>query len=373
MSYKGIADKRNMHWKGPHFLRKNAWRRMLLDITFQLNDLVQLRIPLDKGISTMKIDVPNRKVRDLLTVLADDIKNGSSLHEALARRPNFFPVTYVDAIRVGEETDRLDEVLDHLEESLVQSGRFHTDLMGHLFYIKAIFICIFLVGIPLSIFVLPQIAEIFGSFGKNLSLATIWFINLSSEPWFFPSIIVFLFLLLYLEKKLTFLSQNQGRISSILWKLVDRIPFINHVYHSRDLAQTAQQLATLTWAGLPLDKAVGDAATSDINPAMAVALKRIGNRISNGLSFTEALNKEKTSLFPEKFKSMVVLGEQAGTLPAMLEQLMHIYESDALHRARMLMNLGTPLGVCCIGAYVFLFCYSLMGPISQLSSLVMHD
>jgi type II secretory pathway component PulF len=372
MSAMGISDKRDTHWKGPLFLRKNVWRRMLLEITFQLNDLVQLNMPLDKGISTMTVDVPNRKLRGLLMVVADDIGNGLSLHEALARRPNFFPAPYVTAIRVGEETGRLPEVLDHLEENLVESGRFHADLMGHLFYIKALFLFVFFIGMLLSIFVLPQFAAIFGSFDRVLPLTTTGLINLSREQWFFPSIIAVVLLLLYLESKLAFLSRQQGWISGVLWKLVDCIPFLNRVYHCRDLAQTARQLATLTWAGIPLDKAVGDAATSDINPAMAAALERTAKRISNGLSFTESIKEESPSLFPERFSSMVALGEQAGTLPAMLEQLTQVYKSETLHRARMLMNLGAPLGVCCIGAYVFLFCYSLMGPISNLSSLVMR-
>jgi type IV pilus assembly protein PilC len=345
---------------------------MLLEITFQLNDLVQLNMPLDKGISTMIVDVPNRKLRGLLAAVSDDIESGLPLHEALARRPNFFPAPYVAAIRVGEETGRLGEVLDHLEENLVESGRFHADLMGHLFYIKALFLFVFFIGIPLAIFVLPQFASIFGSFGNDLPLTTTWIIELSRKQWFFPAVIAVVLPLLYFEGKLKFLSRQQGWISGVLWKLVGCVPFLNRVYHCRDLAQTAQQLATLTWAGLPLDKAVGDVATSDINPVMAAALERIAKRIGNGLSFTEALKEESPSLFPERFRSMIALGEQAGTLPAILEQLMQVYESEALHRARMLMNLGTPLGVCCIGVYVFLLCYSLMGPISNLSSLVMR-
>ena len=105
------SNKYGPGWRGPRFLWQGQRRWALLELTGQLAELVRLRVPLGDGISAMALDAPNRKMRALLFVLGLELKNGLSLHETFARRPNFFPDFYVDAVRVGEETGRLPDML----------------------------------------------------------------------------------------------------------------------------------------------------------------------------------------------------------------------------------------------------------------------
>ncbi len=359
-------------WRGPRFLRQARARRLLLEMTGQLADLVRLRVPLGDGIAAMALDAPDRKLRALLFVLSLDLKSGLSLHESLARRPRFFPAAYVDAVRVGEETGRLGTVLDRLEDSLLQTGRFQDALAGHLFYLKAILLSVLLVGTMATVELSSEFEAIYASFRCE----TPWLMQThhpltAIPPWGVVGGILLLALVLtWLTRRISLPSGKPGLLGRLSWRTLMHVPWVGGFYRARDLAHVAQQLDTLTWAGLPLDKALDDVASGSVSPAMSAALARMGKAVRGGISLDAALGREKIRRFPHTFRGLVQLGGQAGALPESLGQLALIYRSETLNRARMLLNVGAPLGVCCVGAYVFLVCRSFYGVIFAISGLV---
>ena len=363
-------------WRGPRFFRPACQRRALLELTGQLADLVRLRVPLGEGIAAMALDAPDRKVRSLLFVVSLDLKSGLSLHAALARRANFFPASYVDLVRVGEETGRLGTMLDRLESSLLQAGRFQDALAGHLFYLKAILLSVVLVGTLAVLMLSNQFREIFSSFGSALPWTSLWLIRLheplSAAPaWVVvPGVLLFGFVLVWMERTVPLLSVRRNGPSRFLWRILMRMPWLGRLYRARDLSHAARQLETLVWAGMPLDKALDDAASGDVSPMMSAAMTRLARAVRQGQSFDAALGRESIRLFPRTFRGLVQLGEQAGALSDSLGQLAQLYQSEALNRARLLLNVGAPLGVCCVGAYVFLVCHAFYGVIFGLSALV---
>jgi len=363
-------------WRGPRFLRQARQRRALLELTGQLADLIRLRVPLAEGISAMALDAPDAKVRTLLFVLSMDLKSGLPLHEALSRRSDFFPAGYVDIVRVGETTNQLDTSLDWLEGSLRQSVDFEEDLAGHLFYLKAILFAVLLVGTMAIATLTGQFREIFSSLGDTLPGTTQWLARIHQplsavSGWAVLCGILLLALVFSrLERWVSRITLGRGGFSRLLWRWLLCTPWIGRLYRARDLSHAAQQLEALTRAGLPLDKALEDAAAGNVSPPMAEALGRLSGAVRNGLSFDKALAREGTGRFPHTFRGLAQLGDQAGALPDALGQLAGMYRSEALHQARMLMNVGTPLGVCCVGAYVFIVCHSFYGTIFGLSSLV---
>ena len=185
-----------------------------------------------------------------------------------------------------------------------------------------------------------------------------------------PGVVLFALLLTWLERTVPLLSVQRNRLSRIVWQVLLHLPWVGPLYRARDLTHAAQQLETLVWAKLPLDKALDDVAAGDVSPAMSAALNRLGKAVRQGLSFDAALGREKTRMFPQTFRGLVQLGDQAGALSESLGQLAQIYRCETLNRAYMLVNVGAPLGVCCVGAYVFLICRSFYGVVFALSSLV---
>ena len=372
MSSQELSGKYGPQWRGPRFFSQGCRQRMLLEVTGQLADIVHLGVPLGAGIATMATSAPNHKMRTFLAVLGGDLKNGLPLHEALSRRSNFFPTAYVDIIRVGEQAGRLGPTLDRLEENLLQTGKFHADYSVHLLYLRTIFFATLLIAAGSIVFVLPQFEEIFSSFGSELPLTAQGLLFLRSSQWvFLPAILALALLLMFFQNLFPVLSQRRNRLTGVLWRVMEFTPFIKRLYRARDLALVARQLELLTWANLPLDKALDDVAAGDVGPLMSAALNRVSEAVTQGLPFAEALSREKRTLFPQSFCGLVALGEQAGTLSAILGQLAQIYQGETLNRARMMLNIGAPLGVCCVGAYVFLICHAFYGPITSMSSLVM--
>jgi type II secretory pathway component PulF len=371
-----MPNKYGPGWHGPIFFRQGQRRRALLEMTGQLADLVHLRIPLEDGVSALALDAPDRKVRTLFFVLSMDLKSGLSLHEALARRPNFFPASYVDAVRVGEESGRLGTILDRLDSGLRQAARFQEELAGHLLYLKAILFSVLLVGTLAIVALDGQFSEIFGGFGSALPWTTQLLARFHEplsmlSPRVVPVGVLLLALALrHLERRVSSLASRRTLTNRLLWRILTRLPWVGGLCRARDLAHVAQQLETLTWAGLPLDKALDDAASGNVSPAMSAALARLSKAVRGGLTLDAALGRQGTRLFPRTFRGLVQLGEQAGALSDALGQLALLYRSEALNRAHMLLNVCAPLGVCCVGTYVFFVCHSFYGIVFGLSALV---
>lgn len=362
-------NKYDTEWPGPRFLRKERYWRLLLEVTGQLSDLVHLGLPLGTGVSTMAVGAPNRNLRALLAVVGMDLQNGLSLHEALARRSAFFPASYVDAVRMGEQTGRLDIVLSRLEKQLIRMVRYHTEVLGNLMYLAMLMLTL-VVGTLLMIYVFPQFEAIYGSFDAYMSAVGRGLVVVHSYRQPFIIAIVLMILAFLFRQRVSVLSYRKNPVSRLLWRVMGYVPWLCRMYRAQDLAHISWQLEMLTWAGVSLDKALDDAAASNVSPAMAAALTRVAERVRKGASLEKALAPEKKSLFPAVFRGQIALGEQGGVLSGVFEQLAQKYESETLHRARMMLNIAAPLGVCCVGTYVFFVSYGFFTAVFGLSALV---
>ncbi|MEM8623281.1 MAG: type II secretion system F family protein [Pseudomonadota bacterium] len=120
----------------------------------------------------------------------------------------------------------------------------------------------------------------------------------------------------------------------------------------------ARSLATLTGAGLPLDRAL--ALTRDLGESRAVrsVAGRLLTAVVGGAQFAEALNREAAA-FPASFRSAVRAGEAGARLTETLARLASAEEAAAKRRAALRAALIYPtfLLVTAIGAVALLLGY----------------
>jgi type II secretory pathway component PulF len=342
------------YWTGPKSWFKLPWFYKLSIVTDQLSMLVTCNVPLAKGLERSANDAPTKAIADLMRVLGEDIEQGLPLHEALRRRPAFFPPFYVDMVEAGEESATLEECFNELNDDLFRTIRFRERLQNTLAYVGLLFGYELFLMTGLLYIVIPQFAEIFEQFsGGKTSLPKAAEIAFLHDTHLLP----LLLMLLIITGPLYLVARHRRPRAPIVLRanhILLALPFLRGVVIKRSLAHAASILGRMLAAGIPLDRGLATTTRLDISPVHAAAFARIQQAVLTGVDFKDALEREGRSL-PASFIAMAALGERSGLLPAALAQITELYRAHALKNARILLDITVPLVVCGIGLMVYYF------------------
>ncbi len=151
----------------------------LLVFTRQLSTIVSAGLPLLQGLDILADQTEDPNFARVIDGIAQDVESGETFSDALKKYPKAFPELYVSMIRAGEAGGDLDGVLLQLADYLESSEELKRRIRSAMTYPVVAFSMIILIATGLVIFVVPQFAEIFGSFGRKLPAPTQFLINLS--------------------------------------------------------------------------------------------------------------------------------------------------------------------------------------------------
>lgn len=350
---------RDDSWPGPWYWRPLRRQRLLVLLTGQLANLVRMNVPFGDGLTAFAAEAPDWQLRWLLLALRKHLDAGLQLHEAIRMFPRFFPRYYADIIESGEETGRLADALDELEEELLRTMAFREKLIGHAIYVFGVLGINLMLIAGVGVFVLPTFAKISEELpGKStLLLNTVTSFSGHAEIWL---TIGFLFICSFLIARGMFtLTSGRGPLGEVLGKVFLSVPWLRTLIVKRNLAHVSAVVGRLLAAGVPLDAALADAESLDIHPWYAKLMGRMRDRIMQGESLTAAVGRER-HLLPASFRGLVSLGERSGLLPQTLGRIAYFYRLETLRSSRLLVDILAPATLCFVGALVFLVFFTCM-------------
>lgn len=360
-------------WPGPRYWPRWRGVHALLVFTELVHPLIAARMPLPEGLLASLDDVPSPRLRQLLLAVQGDLAVGLPLHEAMERRPAFFPRYYTDLVKAGEDSGQLAESLLELRGELLRSIELRDRINENSMYVGAVLFTELTIISGLIAFVVPKFADIFNylSGGRSpLPRSMRMLIELSNALRTEVVAIPLLMMTLIAGWYFFWYSPSaRKKVAGLVVRIALHIPFLRGVLIKRDLAHIAAVLGRLLMAGAPLDRALESSALLDVNPRYKQTLMRVQGKVLQGHSFSEALDFERAVL-PASFTGLLALGESGGRLPETLTQVAGLYRREALRSARVLLDLSAPLPVCAIGLFVFWVYSSLWLSIMQIPQLV---
>ena len=343
--------------------RRSKGRVRARDITFvtrQLATMMQAGVPLIQSFDIIGRGHSNPAVSRLLGELRMDVETGSSLAASFGRHPQYFDSLYISLINAGERGGILDSLLQrlalHREKILTIQGK----VKKALFYPTAVVVVAIVVVVIILVFVIPQFKTIFTQFGADLPAPTLLVIGMSEflTDWWgillpiLAGAIVGLMQIFKTSAKARALADRAGL----------RMPVIGELLHKSAIARWTRTLATMSAAGVPLVDALDAVAGASGNSVYEEATRRIQSSVSTGSSLTQAMND--TQLFPNMVVQMVSIGEESGSLDAMLSKVADIFDEDvdnmvdglsSLLEPMIMAVLGVLIGGIIISAYLPLF------------------
>ncbi len=335
-------------------------------VTRQIATMLMAGVPLIQSIEMIGSGSSNKSVSKLMETIADEVKAGQPLSQALRRHPRYFDDLYCDLVASGEQSGALDKIFDRVAIYKEKSEALKSKIKKAMFYPIAVLVIALIVTSILLIFVVPQFQDIFAGFGAELPAFTLFVISISEfmqEYWWIILIVMFAFGWAFKEAHLKSLKLRDATDRAIL-----KLPVIGMILNKAAVARYARTLSTTFAAGVPLVDALDSAAGASGNAVYRYAILEIKAEVSSGNQMNWAMRNSK--IFPDMVIQMVAIGEESGSLDGMLGKVATIYEQEVDDAVDGLSSLLEPMIMAVLGVLVGGLIIAMYLPIFQLGSVI---
>jgi type II secretory pathway component PulF len=334
------------------------------DIVFftrQLAVLLKAGIPLLQAFELL-IQQLEGPMATIAVHLKDTIKEGSALADALQAYPKVFSMTYVQLVRAGEASGKLEIILDRLTVYLERSAALRKKVTGALTMPAIQLVIAIAVVAMLLVVVIPELNQAFSKMDLTLPLTTRIMINLSNI------IMAYWWLMLG--------SITAVAISIIMWyrtpagrlaidRLTLKLPLVGYLARMQAVVDFTRTLGMLLEAGVTLSHSL-DIVTSIVsNTVLTSKLKGARDQIIKQGKI--AVYLQETGLFPPIAIYLITTGEQSGSLDAMLLQVATYYEEQLNDYTDKLVEKLGPIMTVVVGAIVGVIVMAIAQPMMQLN------
>lgn len=304
-------------------------------------------------------------LREVLTEVADDLQAGNPISKALSKHPKVFSAFYVNMVKAGEESGKLDETFLYLADYLDRNYDIVTKARNALIY-PAFVITTFLVVMALMMtMVIPKISSILVESGQKIPLYTQVVITLSN---FFVTYGVFILILLVVGGYFLFRwgKTDAGRMAIDRFQL--DVPYIGDLYRKLYLSRIADNMATMLGSGIAVVQAAEITASVVGNRIFAGILTDVSTAVKGGGSISEAMAKYQE--IPGIMTAMIKVGEETGEMGSILKTLAKFYQREVTTAVDTLVDLIEPFMIVLLGLGVGILLASVLIPIYNISSAI---
>src|SRR5919109_544117 len=290
--------------------------------TRQLATMMKAGVPLLQSFDIVGKGATNPAVAKLLMEIKTDVETGSSLASAFRKFPLHFDALFCNLVAAGEQAGILEALLDRLAVYKEKILAIKSKIKSALFYPIAIIAVAFIITAIIMIFVIPAFKEVFSNFGADLPAPTLLVMAISDwfvANWYiiFPVIGGGIYGFLEAWKR-------SLAVQVFMDKLMLKIPVFGDLVRKSSIARWTRTLSTMFAAGVPLVEALDSVAGAAGNYEYFVATKKIQSEVATGSSLMSAM--QGTEVFPNMVLQMVAIGEEAGSLDAMLSKVADFFE-----------------------------------------------
>ncbi|HWK55241.1 MAG TPA: type II secretion system F family protein [Hyphomicrobiales bacterium] len=348
----------------PLFTPRQVRSADLALFTRQLATMMQAGIPLLQSFDIAATALQAAALRELAHKLRAEVATGTALSQALRQHPRHFDRLFCNLVAAGEQSGTLDLMLERLAQHKERSEALKARLKKALRYPLIVTVVALLASGILLVKVVPQFAASYAGLGAQLPAFTRGVLALSDavgNAWHW----------LLLGGVLTIAAFRQLLARSPAWRerlerLALHLPLCGAVLRQAIHARVSRTLATTLGAGLPLVEALQASAAVAGNSVYRDALLKVREDVTTGLALTHALRLCR--LFAPMLLQLVAIGEESGSLHAMLDKCASHYETAVNDALDGLATLVEPLVMAILGLLVGALMVALYLPIFQLGA-----
>ncbi len=355
--------------KKPKPLFKNVQKITPADIAVfarQLATMLGAGVPLVQSFDIIGKGHENASMQDMLLSIKASIEGGNTLAQALREKSLYFDELFCNLVEAGEHAGVLEALLDKIATYKEKTESIKKKIKKALTYPIAVITVAVIVTTILLMFVVPVFEDLFKSFGADLPAFTQMFIDMSKwlRSWWwllFGLIAGAGYTFFYFKKR-------SHAFNQYLDRTLLKVPVVGVILNKSSVARFARTLGTMSAAGVPLVEALESVAGACGNIVYAEAVLKMREEVSTGQRLQVAM--QQTSLFPHMVQQMVAIGEESGSMDAMLAKVADFYEEEVDNLIDNLSSLMEPMIMAILGVLVGSLLIAMYLPIFKLGAAV---
>ncbi|MCE9549087.1 type II secretion system F family protein [Candidatus Nomurabacteria bacterium] len=329
----------------------------------QISTLFEAQVSALKAFSMLAASSEQKLLGKKLNQICDDLQAGFSISGALAKHPDVFSNFYVNMVKAGEETGKLNQTFGHLAEYLDRQYSLTSKTRNALIYPVFVIITFVVVMTLMFVVVIPKLSQIILDSGQEVPFYTKLVIATSNLFVNYGFILVIFVVLVALW--VWRMSRTQAG-KEYLDKLKLATPLIGNLYKRLYLSRIADNMDTMISSGIPMIRALD--ITSEVVGSYIYRdiLVKVADGVKSGVALSSAFEQYKEEM-PVIMVQMVKVGEETGSLGPILKTLGDFYKREVDDAIDTLVGLIEPAMIVILGLGVGILLVSILLPIYNLA------
>jgi general secretion pathway protein F len=347
------------------FMRRGLSSLDLAMLTRQLATLLRSGLPLEETLQAVAEQTEKPRVQRIVLGVRSKVVEGHPLADGLRDFPQAFPEIYRATVSAGEQSGKLDQVLERLSDYTESRQVMGQQVSNALVYPIVLLVLSFGIVSFLLAYVVPQVVAVFQSSNQELPVATRILIGMSDlirHYWFYGLIVLGAVVWGFMR----WLKAPGARLRFDRFLL--RLPVAGRLIRGLNTGRFSRTFSILTASAVPVLEALRISAEVVTNMPMKQAVEEAALRVREGAPIGRSLAARK--LFPPMMIHLISSGESSGELEKMLERAATNQEREMDGLLSNMTNLLGPLMVVFMGGIVMFIVIALLLPIFQLNDLV---
>ena len=339
----------------------------ILIFSKQFATMVKAGLPILEVLAMLRDQLENPGIKEIIEDIRKSLEGGVTLSKCFEKYPENFDTIYVNMIKAGEASGKLDVFLLKIVESLEKKEKIKKKIKGALMYPGIMFTTAILVSAIMLIKVVPVFAKMYEGMGVALPKPTEIIMSMSDFLRGTGGLVLFLSIISFTVAFKILTTKNEA-IRFKWHKQVLKMPIFGDLILKSLLARISLIMGNLSAAGVNLLESLEIAKSVSTNVVVSEALENVKKGVFSGDTLTKLFLKEP--LFPPTFSQLISVGEQTGQLDEMFNSVAAYYEEEFDTAVDNMSTLIEPIMIVFMGIMIGGLMIAMYSPIFNVGSII---
>ena len=347
--------------------KKKAKVEDVLMFSKQFATMVKAGLPILQVLGMLRDQIESPAMKDVIEDIRKSLEGGVTLSKCFEKYPELFDNIYVNLIKAGEASGKLDVFLLKIVESLEKKENIKKKIKSALMYPSIMFTVAITVSAFMLIKVVPVFAKMYDGMGIELPAATATIMAMSDFLRGTGGLILLLSLITFFVA-FKYLTAKNEKIRYAWHKRVLKLPIFGDMILKSMLARISLIMGNLSAAGVNLLESLEIAKSVSTNVVVLESLENVKKGVFSGDTLTKLFLKDP--LFPPTFGQLISVGEQTGQLDEMFGSVAKYYEAEFDTVVDNLSSLIEPIMIVFMGVMIGGLMIAMYSPIFNVGALI---
>ena len=329
--------------------------------------MVKAGLPILNVLGMLRDQIEHPQMKEIIEDVRKSLEGGVTLSKCFEKYPKIFDNIYINLIKAGEASGKLDVFLLKLVESLEKREKVKKKIKGALMYPSVMFTVAIVVMVFMLIKVVPVFAKMYEGMGVALPTPTAAIMTASDFMRGTGGMVTFIILAVAFSI-FKYTTSKMPNVRYAWHKQVLKLPVFGDMILKSLIARVSLIMGNLSSAGVNLLESIEIAKQVSNNDVVTLALENVKKGVFSGDTLTKLFAKEP--VFPPTFSQLVSVGEQTGNLDEMFTSVSRYYEEEFDTAVDNMSSLIEPIMIVFMGTMIGGLMIAMYSPIFNVGAIV---